>query len=118
MTDMTVRSAVQMQIFNMYAAMKESIEKAKELGMAEDDLPVIGIMKDGEMKNEIHKMFKRFIKQLSDAERMVEAVQNSVKKENPYIEMAEMLKMFFPREEVENFSKRLHTSLHTIFKSP
>jgi len=158
MTDMTVRSAVQMQIFNMYAAMKESIEKAKELGMAEDDLPVIGNMKDGEMKNEIHKMFKRFIKQLSDAERMVEAVQNSVKRENPYIEMAEkyttivgkmlsdekawdeahhtvmcvydviadgedlemaeILKMFFPREDVENFSKRLHTSLHTIFKSP
>merc|ERR1719427_1782467 len=156
--DMTVRSAVQMQIFNMYAAMKESIEKAKEKGMSEDDLPAVANMKDGEMKNEILKMFKMFIKQLGEAERMVEAVQNSIKKENPYIEMAEkyttivgkmlsdekgwnethntvmcvydviadgedlemaeMLKMTFPREEVENFSKRLHTAMHTIFKSP
>ena len=33
-------------------------------------------------------------------------------------EMAEMLEMYFPREEVESHSKRLHTALHTILKSP
>ena len=160
MGDMTVRSAVQMQIFNLYAAMTESIKKAKEMGMTEDDLPVFVIDEkhEGGMENEISKMFKMFIQQLNEAKRMVEAVQTAIKKENPYIamaeqytaivgkmlgdqkgwdeshetvmcvydviadgedlEMAEMLKMSFPREEVESFSKRLHTAMHTIFKSP
>ena len=160
MGDMTVRSAVQMQIFNLYAAMTESIKKAKEMGMTEDDLPVIVIDEkhEGGMEQEISKMFKMFIQQLNEAKRMAEAVQTAIKKENPYIamaeqytaivgkmlgdqkgwdeshetvmcvydviadgedlEMAEMLKMSFPREEVESFSKRLHTAMHTIFKSP
>merc|ERR1719341_2127293 len=126
--------------------------------MTEEDLPMITKMRDGEMKKEIMIMSKMFFKDFHEAQTMVNMVLNTMKKNNPYmdmvegfaasigkmfedqegwdqahetimctydviadgedLEMAEMLKMYFPREEVAAHSERLHKALHTIFKSP
>jgi hypothetical protein len=158
MGEMTVKSVVQMEISKLYSMMKMEIEEMKEQGMTEEDLPMIKKMRDGEMKKEIMKMSKMFFKDFHEAHTMVNMVLNTMKKDNPYmdmvegyataigkmfedqegwdqsqetimcsydvvadgddLDMADMLQMYFPREEVAAHSERLHKALHTIFKSP
>jgi len=156
--EMALKAAVQMEISNMYSMMKMEMEKMKEQGMTEEDLPMIKKMRDGTMKKELMRMSKMFFKDFHEAHTMVNMVLNIMKKDNPYmdmvegyateigkmfedqegwdqshetimcsydviaegddLEMADMLKMYFPREEVEAHSERLHKALHSIFKSP
>jgi len=157
MGEMTVRSFVQMEAFNMYGKLKKSIENAQEDGVKVADLPVIKDMKEDKIKKDIMKMYEMFLKHLKEVQTKMVKLQTSVS-EKPYIEMAEkytnivgkmlgeqkkwddahetvmcvydiiadgedpemaeVLKINFPRDQVESFSKKLHTALHSIFKSP
>merc|ERR1712142_1459776 len=157
MGEMTVRSFVQMEAFNMYGKLKKSIENAQEDGVTVADLPVIKDMKEDKIKKDIMKMYEMFLKHLKEVQTKMVKLQTSVS-EKPYIEMAEkytnivgkmlgeqkkwddahetvmcvydiiadredpemaeVLKINFPRDQVESFSKKLHTALHSIFKSP
>merc|ERR1739838_808296 len=158
MGEMTVKSGVQMEVFKAYTGMKMLIEMHREQGMTEEDLPMIKKMRGGKMKNEIMKMYKKFLNEFWKANSMAKMMQNTLKNNNPFANMAAgyatvlgkmledqegwdqahetvmcmydaiadgddlamgyMIKTYLPREEFEAYIMRLHTALHTVFKSP